>query len=194
MVGRARFELAVSWSQTRRFSELSYRPVSSAVRSCASGDGLRTRANSSQKLSPFPSAGNRQHRSRAPNAQDRPGAADAENRARAPNAENRTGAADGKQRDDAEKARQAEEAVSAERAPGASPAAPTRKVGDGPPAATHRRQKCDDHVAIQSDKRCSAPDSSRARAAAARWLYLRFSSGGISPKVLPVPGTRKMGS
>ena len=26
MVGRARFELAVSWSQTRRFSELSYRP------------------------------------------------------------------------------------------------------------------------------------------------------------------------
>ena len=26
MVGRARFELAVSWSQTRRFTELSYRP------------------------------------------------------------------------------------------------------------------------------------------------------------------------
>src|SRR5438876_32118 len=26
VVGRARFELAVSWSQTRRFSELSYRP------------------------------------------------------------------------------------------------------------------------------------------------------------------------
>ena len=26
LVGRARFELAVSWSQTRRFSELSYRP------------------------------------------------------------------------------------------------------------------------------------------------------------------------
>ena len=26
MVGRARFELAVSWSQTRRFAELSYRP------------------------------------------------------------------------------------------------------------------------------------------------------------------------
>src|SRR5258706_235888 len=27
LVGRARFELAVSWSQTRRFSELSYRPL-----------------------------------------------------------------------------------------------------------------------------------------------------------------------
>ena len=27
MVGRARFELAVSWSQTRRFTELSYRPI-----------------------------------------------------------------------------------------------------------------------------------------------------------------------
>src|SRR5258706_9986511 len=26
MVGRARFELAVSWSQTRRFTELSHRP------------------------------------------------------------------------------------------------------------------------------------------------------------------------
>src|SRR5216684_2624079 len=26
LVGRARFELAVSWSQTRRFAELSYRP------------------------------------------------------------------------------------------------------------------------------------------------------------------------
>jgi hypothetical protein len=26
VVGRARFELAVSWSQTRRFAELSYRP------------------------------------------------------------------------------------------------------------------------------------------------------------------------
>jgi hypothetical protein len=26
VVGRARFELAVSWSQTRRFTELSYRP------------------------------------------------------------------------------------------------------------------------------------------------------------------------
>jgi hypothetical protein len=26
LVGRARFELAVSWSQTRRFTELSYRP------------------------------------------------------------------------------------------------------------------------------------------------------------------------
>jgi hypothetical protein len=47
---------------------------------------------------------------------------------------------------------------------------------------------------IQPDRRWSAPDSSSARAAAARWLYLRFSSGGISPKVLPVPGTRKIGS
>src|SRR5450759_4148021 len=28
LVGRARFELAVSWSQTRRFAELSYRPPS----------------------------------------------------------------------------------------------------------------------------------------------------------------------
>jgi hypothetical protein len=27
MVGRARFELAVSWSQTRRFTELSHRPT-----------------------------------------------------------------------------------------------------------------------------------------------------------------------
>jgi hypothetical protein len=28
LVGRARFELAVSWSQTRRFTELSHRPTS----------------------------------------------------------------------------------------------------------------------------------------------------------------------
>ena len=27
LVGRARFELAVSWSQTRRFTELSHRPL-----------------------------------------------------------------------------------------------------------------------------------------------------------------------
>ena len=50
------------------------------------------------------------------------------------------------------------------------------------------------HASIEPDICCSAPDSSSARAAAARWLYLRFSSGGISPNVLPVPGTRKIGS
>ena len=32
------------------------------------------------------------------------------------------------------------------------------------------------------------------RTALARWLYRRFSSGFISPNVLPVPGTRKIGS
>src|SRR5260370_23978442 len=47
---------------------------------------------------------------------------------------------------------------------------------------------------IQPDRRSSAPDSSMARTARARSLYRRFSSGGISPHVFPVPGTRKIGS
>ena len=34
MVGRARFELAVSWSQTRRFTELSYRPIPASLAAC----------------------------------------------------------------------------------------------------------------------------------------------------------------
>ena len=49
-------------------------------------------------------------------------------------------------------------------------------------------------LSIETESPDSAPDCSSARAAAARWLYLRFSSGGISPNVLPVPGTRKIGS
>jgi hypothetical protein len=49
-------------------------------------------------------------------------------------------------------------------------------------------------ASIEPDTSRSAPDSSSARTALARWLYFRFSSGGISPNVLPVPGTRKMGS
>jgi len=49
-------------------------------------------------------------------------------------------------------------------------------------------------LSIEAESSDSAPDCSSARAAAARWLYLRFSSGGISPNVLPVPGTRKIGS
>lgn len=39
MVGRARFELAVSWSQTRRFSELSYRPILTSPRLALTGVG-----------------------------------------------------------------------------------------------------------------------------------------------------------
>ena len=44
------------------------------------------------------------------------------------------------------------------------------------------------------DLRSSAPDSRSVCTARARWLYSCFSSGGISPKVFPVPGTRKIGS
>src|SRR5260370_17517746 len=38
---------------------------------------------------------------------------------------------------------------------------------------------------IQTDNRSSAPAASNARTARARWLYWAFSSGAISPNVLP---------
>src|SRR5438067_2152 len=88
VVGRARFELAVSWSQTRRFSELSYRPRDTSTRDFGAPD-----SSSAQP----PGSADRPQRPGAADAQDRANAADAQDRARAADAQDRACASDRQQ-------------------------------------------------------------------------------------------------
>ena len=67
LVGRARFELAVSWSQTRRFAELSYRPRSALILvSPRLGSSLARAANRKDRAG----AAGAQHRKCAEQAAD----------------------------------------------------------------------------------------------------------------------------
>jgi hypothetical protein len=196
VVGRARFELAVSWSQTRRFTELSHRPTlcspshrASTTSKIMSGSGARAR-NRATRLpqgvwvatagSPIPPCGTESAVLAA--AELLLAEVDC--------------AADTEPLGGAEPAPLEAFAVLQAAITTTVNASETIKRVPTLPFTVRRsyieRNKNSNWVC--SYRRSRAADSSRARTARARWLYRRFSSGDISPKVFPVPGTRKIGS